>query len=99
MHYPPRWYYDAPRALLYFQSIHYPYLSCMQETLDYLKGEIEKGYLDKNPSYPNLKHFLLERGTPGRFNTLRALIILKEYQPQFYQNIILKEFNYPQLKI
>lgn len=95
MHYPPRWYYDAPRALLYFQSVHFPYVHCMQETLDYLKSEMEKGYLKKDQGYANLKHFLLERGAPGRFNTLRALIILKEYQPTFYNSIIEKDFQYP----
>ncbi len=93
-HYPVRWKYDAFRALEYFQSIKLPFDMRMQESIDIINSQMEKGYITKGKTYSGKIHFKLEEGKESRFNTLRALKILKFYDFQSYQNIINTDFEY-----
>ena len=78
-HYPARWKYDAFRALEYFQSSQHPYDERMEEAFTLLHKKFKKGYIGVGAKYPGLIHFPLESTKAGRFNTLRALKILKFY--------------------
>lgn len=93
-HYPTRWKYDCFRALEYFQSIKMPYDMRMQEALDLLLAEMEKGYITQGKHYPGKIHFQLEETKASRFNTLRALKILKFYDTESYQDIIKSDYIY-----
>ncbi|MDH5646471.1 MAG: hypothetical protein OEZ01_10705, partial [Candidatus Heimdallarchaeota archaeon] len=76
--YPRRWLYDVLAALDYFQRIDYPYDERFESAMHMIfKREVQgKWYLD-------IKHngqvwFEMETvGEPSRWNTLRALRILK----------------------
>lgn len=93
-HYPPRWYYDMPRALEYFVDMKRPYSNVMDESLDLIEKAIEKGYVSKGTQYSGKIHFPLEEGRGGRFNTLRALKILRAYRPLKYHEIICTEYQF-----
>ena len=81
MPYPCRWRYDILRCLDYLQSIHLPYDERMQEAIDIIKKKRRKnGRWGINRGYPGLIHFDMEKpGTDSRWNTFRALRVLKEY--------------------
>lgn len=93
-HYPYRWKYDCFRALEYFARLNYPYDDRMEDTLDLVKNNLLKGYINKGKSYNGKIHFPLEEGTKGRFNTFRGLLILKYYDNKTYQEIINSDFIY-----
>jgi len=93
-HYPVRWKYDAFRALEYFQSIKHPFDIRMQEAIDIILKQMEKGYISRGRAYAGKIHFKLEEGKASRFNTLRALKILKFYDPLSYEEIISTEYEY-----
>ena len=93
-HYPTRWKYDAFRALEYFQSIKLPMDIRMHEAIDVINEQMEKGYITKGKAYTGKIHFKLEEGKESRFNTLRALKILRFYDPLSYQKIINTDFEY-----
>ena len=81
-YYPSRWYYDIFRALDFFQSANLKYDPRMEEALNVV---VEKRTADgkwKLPSkHPGLVHFEMENaGEPSRWNTLRALRILKHFK-------------------
>jgi len=92
-HYPHRWKYDYLRALELLSNIKYPYHHIMEESLNLLREDIKKGYLRPGYQYPGKTHMTLEKGKSG-FNTLRALKVLKRYDPNYYQHIIEKDFEY-----
>ena len=83
-HYPMRWKYDAFRALEYFATAGRPYEPRMQEAIDIVIKGMKKGFISKGSQYSGKLHFQLETTKAGRFNTLRALIILKAYAPDHY---------------
>jgi hypothetical protein len=83
-HYPPRWHYDAFRALLYFARVRRPFDERMGETLESVKQQMEKGWMAKGSQWGGLIHFPLETTRAGRFNTLRALCILRFYDPETF---------------
>ncbi len=93
-HYPTRWKYDAFRALEYFQMIKLPYDMRMQEALDLIVAQMEKGYITPGKQYSGKIHFKVEETKESRFNTLRALKIIKFYDPQSYQKIIESDYEY-----
>lgn len=82
LHYPPRWYYDILRAMDYFQLAKVPYDGRMNEALDIIYNKKNKDGLWNLPgNYPGQIHFEMERaGKPSRWNTLRALRVLKYYK-------------------
>lgn len=90
-HFPTRWKYDVLRALSYFAASQYPYEPALEEGLELLKNKFEKGYLTKGPTLTGRLHFQMETTRIGAMNTLRGLIVLKWYDPDYYQEIISKE--------
>ena len=79
--YPPRWRYDILRALDYFQFAGINYDPQMQDALDILTKKRQKD--NKWPvqaKHPGQTHFEIEKtGGPSRWNTLRALRVLKHF--------------------
>jgi len=79
--YPSRWKYDILRALDYFQFGMIGYDPRMQDALDILKRKQRKD--NKWPvqaKHPGQTHFDMEKtGGPSRWNTLRALRVLKHF--------------------
>lgn len=79
--YPSRWRYDILRALNYFQYAGISYDPRMQDALDVLNKKRRKdGRWPLQAKHPGQTHFDMEKpGTPSRWNTLRALRVLKHY--------------------
>jgi hypothetical protein len=79
--YPPRWKYDILRALDYMRYAEIPYDPRMRDALDVIVSKRKKdGRWNSYSNYPGKVHFEMEpAGKPGRWNTLRALRVLKYY--------------------
>ncbi len=79
--YPPRWKYDILRCLDYFQYSNITYDIRMQGALDLLLTKRKQnGFWNLQAPYPGKIHFEMEKaGQPSRWNTLRALRVLKHY--------------------
>lgn len=77
--FPPRWHYDILRALDYFQAVNAPRDERLVEAIDIVRhGRREDGRWSLQHSYKGKTYFELERiGAPSRWNTLRALRVLK----------------------
>lgn len=80
--YPCRWKYDILRALDYFQYANINWDDRMQLAIDVLLKKRNKDRTWNNTAkYPGQIHFEMEKaGKPGRWNTLRAMRVLKHYQ-------------------
>jgi hypothetical protein len=77
--FPPRWHYDILRALDYFQAVNAPCDRRLGDAIDIVRN---KQRSDRRWSlqnrYKGKTYFELERlGGPSRWNTLRALRVLK----------------------
>jgi hypothetical protein len=79
MHFPPRWRYDFLRGLDYFQRINAPKDECMNDAIELLLAKQNTdGTWPLNAPWPGLVYFHMEEtGQPSRWNTLRALRVLK----------------------
>ena len=77
--FPPRWHYDILRALDYFQAVKAPRDPRLTEAIDIVRGSQGKdGRWPLRHAYRGKTYFELERvGGPSRWNTLRALRVLK----------------------
>jgi hypothetical protein len=77
--FPPRWHYDILRALDYFQTVDAPRDPRLAEAIGILReGRGEDGRWTLQHVYRGKTYFELERlGAPSRWNTLRALRVLK----------------------
>ena len=77
--FPPRWHYDILRALDYFQAVDAPRDPRLSEAIDIVRSRRhEDGRWSLDYSYKGKTYFQLERiGMPSRWNTLRALRVLK----------------------
>ena len=77
--FPPRWHYDILRALDYFQAVNAPRDRRLAEAIDIVRGSRrEDGRWLLQHEYRGKTYFKLERlGAPSRWNTLRALRVLK----------------------
>jgi len=77
--FPSRWYYDILRALEYFAEADTGYDPRMQDALDVLfKKRRPDGTWPLQSPHPGEVHFVMEKaGQSSRWNTLRALRILK----------------------
>lgn len=77
--FPPRWHYDILRALDYFQAVNAPCDQRLAEAIDIVgRSQREDGRWSLEHSYKGKTYFELERlGAPSRWNTLRALRVLK----------------------
>jgi len=77
--FPPRWHYDILRALDYFQAVKAPRDPRLAEAIDIVRnarGDDGRWLLQN--CYKGKTYFELERlGAPSRWNTLRALRVLK----------------------
>lgn len=80
--YPTRWYYDILRALDYFRSANINFDERMQDAIDViLKKRTKEGLWKLHSHHPGLRHFDMEEvGKPSRWNTLRALRVLKHFK-------------------
>lgn len=80
--YPSRWYYDILKAMDYFQLAGVQYDDRMEEAIQVIQSKKNKDGLWKLASnHPGQTHFDMEKpGAPSRWNTLRALRVLKYYQ-------------------
>ena len=79
--FPTRWKYDIMRAMDYFQHSDTPYDERMMPAIDYiLSKRLPSGKWKINAKYPGQIFFNMEKaGTESRWNTLRALRIMKKY--------------------
>jgi hypothetical protein len=81
--FPTRWHYDVLRALEYFRSAGDVPDSRMDEAIDLLRSKQQRDgtWLLEN-THPGKVHFALEDGDgrPSRWNTLRALRVLRWYE-------------------
>lgn len=79
--YPSRWRYDILRALDYFRLAEFAYDSRMNDAIEVL---LKKRRADRKwplqAKHPGKTHFDMEQtGKPSRWNTLRALRVLKHF--------------------
>ena len=79
--YPSRWKYDILRALDYFQKANLPYDPRMDDALHLLRSKCKvDGRWPLQAKHPGQLHLDMEKpGQPSRWNTLRALRVLKKY--------------------
>jgi hypothetical protein len=77
--FPPRWHYDILRALDYFQAVDAPRDPRLAEAMDIVRiRRREDARWSLEYSYKGKTYFALEPiGRPSRWNTLRALRVLK----------------------
>jgi len=77
--FPPRWHYDILRALDYFQAVDAPCDPRLAEAIEIVRSRQRKdGRWSLEHSYKGKTYFELERlGAPSRWNTLRALRVLR----------------------
>jgi len=80
--YPSRWKYDILRALDYFRLSEIPFDGRMKPAIDLLISKRKKNkYWLLQAKHPGQTHFDMEEaGKPGRWNTLRALRVLKHFR-------------------
>ncbi len=83
LHQPTRWYYDTLRCLAALVEARVPYDPRLAEALDLLEGRRSPdGRWPVNRGYPGETHVAPPRaGTANRWVTLRALRVLRAYQP------------------
>lgn len=87
--YPSRWKYDILRALEYFSKTNHPYDTRMEEAISIIKDKMKKdGTWGLGTAHSGLTHFKMEHGLSSRWNTLRALSVLKTYDPTYFQKLI-----------
>ncbi|MBN2091527.1 hypothetical protein JW964_18080 [candidate division KSB1 bacterium] len=79
--FPSRWRYDILRALDYFQFARVEYDARMAPAIDILlKKKLADNRWPLQARHHGLRHFDMERtGKPSRWNTLRALRVLKYF--------------------
>jgi hypothetical protein len=80
--YPPRWYYDILKALDYFRLAAARYDNRMAEALQVIESKRTNNGLWRLPAHhPGQTHFKMEEaGKPSRWNTLRALRVLRHFR-------------------
>jgi hypothetical protein len=80
--FPPRWHYDVLRALDHFQSVNAPRDPRAAEAIELVRGaRREDGRWLLPNRYRGKTYFDMERvGAPSRWNTLRALRVLKWWE-------------------
>jgi len=80
--YPSRWRYDILRCLDYFRSAGADYDSRMDDAVGVIMNKRRKdGRWPLQARHPGQTHFEMEKtGTPSRWNTLRALRVLRHFR-------------------
>lgn len=86
--YPGRWYYDILKALDYFATSGAEWDSRMEPAWQILlKKRNQDGTWNVQSKHPGQVHFEMEKaGRPSRWNTLRALRVLKHYGSGFLKS-------------
>ncbi len=86
--FPPRWHYDILRALDYFQAVGAARDERLGEAIDIVRStRREDGRWTLQNRYKGKTYFELERlGAPSRWNTLRALRVLKWWEGESRTN-------------
>ena len=87
-HYPPRWKYDYVRGLCLLTRRKHPCDERIEDALKRLKEQMRKGRMLKGETIPGRIAFPLETERFGRINTLRALEVLKHYDPHAYHQAL-----------
>ncbi len=79
--FPCRWYYDVLRALDHFQAARAPYDPRLDDALELLlKKRLQDGRWKVENRHPGRVFFEMEEiGHPSRWNTLRALRVLRHF--------------------
>jgi hypothetical protein len=80
--FPTRWHYDVLRALEYFRAVGDPPDPRVNEAIDLLRSKQQPdGTWVLENTHPGAVHFPLDEGDgrPSRWNTLRALRVLRWY--------------------
>jgi len=83
MAFPPRWFYDVLRALDYLRDAGVDPDPRTEEAVAMIEGKRRSdGYWPLQNRHPGKEHFPLEEGSgkPSRWNTLRALRVLRWYR-------------------
>lgn len=85
LYYPGRWYYDILKAMDYFHFANVRYDNRMKEAIEViLKKKTKDGLWKLASKHPGKTHFEMEQaGKPSRWNTLRAMRVLKHYYTNF----------------
>jgi hypothetical protein len=80
--YPSRWFYDILRSLDYLRDAGIAYDPRMQDALEALQAKRRKdGAWPLQSKHPGQTHFDMETpGQPSRWNTLRALRVLRHFE-------------------
>ncbi len=80
--YPSRWKYDILRALDYFQYVGRAWDERMAEAVGViLRKRNKNGTWNMQAAHPGQVHFVMEKaGSASRWNTLRALRVLKHFK-------------------
>lgn len=90
--YPPRWYYDVLRGLDYFRAVGAAPDERLAEAVSLVESKrADNGRWPLENTHPGAVHFSLEPGDrqPSRWNTLRALRVLRWYrgeEPTSYES-------------
>ncbi|MFZ5908445.1 MAG: hypothetical protein ACOYYU_00330 [Chloroflexota bacterium] len=84
MNFPPRWRYDFIRALDYFQAMRAPRDERMDDAIALLRAKrLADGRWPAYRPWAGRMYFEMEKGgQPGRWNTLRALRVLRWWDEQ-----------------
>ena len=93
--YPPRWHYDILRALDYFQAAGAPRDPRLAEAIGIVQSRQRgDGRWSLEHAYRGKTYFELERlGAPSRWNTLRALRVLKWWEQQAGRKIAQEKYS------
>jgi hypothetical protein len=79
--YPPRWFYDVLRGLAFFARAGAPKDERLQDAIELLRSRRRKdGTWAAENDHTGKVHFRLGTGNPARWNTLRALRVLKWWE-------------------
>ena len=80
--FPGRWKYDILRALDFFQYANIPWDDRMAEAMAVLhQKRNQDGTWNVQAAHPGQVHFVMEKaGRPSRWNTLRALRVLRHFK-------------------
>jgi hypothetical protein len=92
-HYPPRWKYDYLRVLEFLARVKYPLVDEMKPALNLMIQNMKNGRLTKGSTYSGLIHFPLEKERFGRFNTFRAYLVLRAYNPSLFDELMNKKID------
>ena len=91
--FPPRWHYDILRALDYFQAIKAPRDLRLGEAIAIVRNsQRADGRWTLQNRYQGKTYFEMERlGAPSRWNTLRALRVLKWWEDRRRRDSVRRE--------